>query len=57
MKFRCKHSGNVFDFKEAHDIASMLKHPDYEEVREVHKEKIEIPEFAVKKPAKKSKGE
>ena len=30
--FKCKHSGNIFEFKYEHDIQSMRKHPEYEEV-------------------------
>ncbi len=34
-KFKCKSSGNVFEFFLDHDIESMRKHPEYEEVVEV----------------------
>ena len=33
-KFKCKHSGNVYEFKLQHDIEAMRKHLDYEEVTE-----------------------
>lgn len=34
MKFKCKHTGNVVEFKEDHDIQAMLDHPEYEVVKE-----------------------
>jgi hypothetical protein len=33
-KFKCNHSGNVFEFPLEHDIQTMRKHPEYTEVRE-----------------------
>lgn len=35
MKFKCKQSGNIFEFKNEHDIKTMLTHPEYEEVKEI----------------------
>lgn len=35
VKFRCKQSGNIFEFFTEHDIKTMLTHPEYEEVKEV----------------------
>lgn len=46
MKFKCKQSGNIFEFKNEHDIKTMLTHPEYEEVQE---QKQEIQEPTVKK--------
>lgn len=36
--FKCKQSGNVYKFELEHDINTMRKHPDYEEVTEEIKE-------------------
>ena len=33
-KFKCKATGNIFEFKSDHDIDSMRKHPEYEEIIE-----------------------
>lgn len=33
-KFKCKQSGNVFEFLHEHDIKTMKKHPEYTEVVE-----------------------
>jgi hypothetical protein len=33
-KFKCKQSGNVFEFKHEHDIKTMRTHASYEEVVE-----------------------
>lgn len=50
MKFKCKQSGSILEFKEPGDIESMLKEPHYEVVEEtqVKVEKVE----KVKKEAK-----
>lgn len=34
MKFKCKSTNLIYNFEFEVDIASMLKHPDYEEVTE-----------------------
>jgi len=34
MKFKCKQTNLIYNFEFEVDIASMLKHPDYEEVVE-----------------------
>ncbi len=34
MKFRCKTSGNVYEFNTELDIRSMKENPEYEEVKE-----------------------
>jgi len=44
-KFKCKQSGNVFEFLQEHDIKTMRKHPEYIEI---------VPEVPVK-PNKKVK--
>jgi hypothetical protein len=41
-KFKCKQSGNIFEFVNAHDIKTMKTHPSYEEV-------VEKPVEAIKK--------
>ena len=33
-KFKDKATGNVFEFTSEHDIQTMRKHPEYEEVKE-----------------------
>ena len=37
-KFKDKATGNVFEFTSEHDIQSMRKHPEYEEVKEEQKQ-------------------
>ena len=32
VKFKCKQSGNIFEFSVEHDIKTMRSHPEYEEV-------------------------
>ena len=42
VKFKCKQSGNVFEFFTDHDIKTMRTHPEYEEiVEETMEEQIE----------------
>ena len=51
MKFKCKHTGQVYEFSSEQDIIDMLKHDEYSAVTE---------EPVVEKPvkqAKKTKGE
>lgn len=43
-KFKCKQSGNVFEFKLDHDIQAMRTHSSYEEVKEDVKEVKEEPQ-------------
>lgn len=45
-KFKCNHSGNVFEFFTDHDIKTMRTHPEYTEV---------VEETPVVKPNKKVK--
>lgn len=47
-KFKCKQSGNVFEFKLEHDIKTMRTHASYEEVKE------DVKETPKPKPVKKS---
>ena len=42
MKFKCKQSGNIFEFKNEHDIKTMLTHPEYEEVKEQSEPAVEV---------------
>lgn len=44
VKFKCKQSGNVFEFSNEHDIKTMRTHPGYVEIVE------EVVEQADKKP-------
>lgn len=37
MKFKCIHTGQVFEFAE-HDVKGMQSHPDFVEVKEEPKE-------------------
>lgn len=34
VKFKCKHTGNIFTFTMPHDIKTMREHTEYEEVKE-----------------------
>lgn len=33
IKFKCKQTGNIFSFENAHDIKTMRTHPEYEEIK------------------------
>lgn len=37
-KFKCRLTGNVFEFTNEYDIADMREHPQYDEVEELPKE-------------------
>lgn len=45
-KFKCRLTGNVFEFVNDFDIADMREHPQYDEVQDIP-EKVEV-----KKPTK-----
>jgi len=47
MKFKCKHTGQVYEFLVEHDIKEMLKHPEYSAVTEA------LPEAPVEAKPKK----
>ena len=47
MKFKCKTTNLIYNFEFEVDIASMMKHPDYEPMEETVEEET--------KPAKSSK--
>ena len=32
VRFKCKQSGNIFEFHTEHDIKTMRTHPEYEEI-------------------------
>jgi len=49
-KFKCKATGNVFEFKHSWDIADMKQHPQYEEV--IEDEVVTEVKKVVKKTAK-----
>lgn len=34
-RFKCRLSGNVFEFTNDYDIADMREHPQYDEVKEI----------------------
>ena len=50
MKFKCKSTNLIYNFEFEVDIASMMKHPDYEPMEETAEEQQEEV-----KPAKSSK--
>lgn len=41
VRFKCKQSGNVFEFSNEHDIKTMRTHPEYVEIVEEAVEQIE----------------
>lgn len=41
VKFKCKQSGNVFEFGNEHDIKTMRTHPEYVEIVEEVVEQVE----------------
>ena len=43
MKFKCKSTNLIYNFDFEVDIASMLKHPDYEQVIESEPPTIKTP--------------
>lgn len=52
VKFKCKISGNIFEFQHEWDVEEMRKHPQYEEIEET----VEVvPKLTPSK--KKTKGE
>jgi hypothetical protein len=51
-KFRCKLSGNVFEFKNEYDILDMQKHEQYEEIEDGLQEEKQDSKEKVKKPRK-----
>ena len=55
IKFRCKQSGNIFEYFTEHDIKTMRTHSEYEEVPEVVQDKVldvPVPAKKVGRPAK-----
>lgn len=52
VKFKCVASGNVFEFRNEHDIKTMRTHPGYVELQEVE-ESEKIPAF--RKPGRPKK--
>ena len=42
-KFRCKQSGNVFEFFTEHDIKTMREHSEYDEVKEEIQKVLDVP--------------
>lgn len=47
-KFKCNHTGQVYEFKYDHDIAQMREHDEYEEMTD-EEVKEEKPVITVKK--------
>lgn len=41
VKFKCNHSGNVFEYFTEHDIKTMRAHSEYTEVIEEEKETLQ----------------
>ena len=41
VRFKCKQSGNVFEFFTEHDIKTMRTHPEYVEIVEEVVEQVE----------------
>ena len=35
VKFKCRLSGNVFEFENEYDISDMRDHPQYDEIKEI----------------------
>ena len=56
VKFKCKHSGNIFQFESEHDIKTMREHSEYEELVTQREEVKEVEEPAKKagRPKKES---
>lgn len=55
VKFRCKQSGNIFEYFTEHDIKTMRTHSEYEELPEVVQDKVldvPVPTKKVGRPAK-----
>ena len=57
VKFRCRISGNVFEFVNDFDIADMREHPQYDELKELPngvqtQKKQNTKEKVIKKEAK-----
>lgn len=40
MKFKCKHTGQLYEFLQENDIAEMMKHEEYSVVDETPKEEV-----------------
>ena len=51
-KFKCRLTGNVFEFVNEYDIADMKKHPQYDEVKEIP-DGVQIKKTAKEKVIKK----
>lgn len=60
-RFRCRLTGNIFEFTTEYDIADMREHPQYTEVEEIEDglqtEEKQNTKKEVKKTTKKSKAE
>lgn len=52
VKFKCKQSGNIFEFFTEHDIKTMRTHPEYEEVVVVKEAEEQTEKKSVGRPKK-----
>lgn len=43
MKFKCIHTGQIYEYSTEHDIKEMLKHAEYSVVEEVVQEVVQKP--------------
>ena len=53
-KFRCRLSGNVFEFTNEYDIKDMMEHPQYDLVEEIPSE-VQVKKTTKEKVIKKDK--
>lgn len=48
MKFKCIHTGQVYEFTSDHDIKTMKEHPEYTEVVEAEEQPVKVPKKSSK---------
>lgn len=53
-KFRCRLTGNVFEFTTEYDIADMREHPQYDEVKDIP-DAVQVKKTTKEKVTKKDK--
>lgn len=51
-KFKCRLTGNVFEFVNEFDIEDMREHPQYDEVKDIP-EKVQVKSLAKERATKK----
>ena len=49
VKFKCKHTGNIFTYTMPHDIKTMREHAEYDEVKEETRPAVETQEVPAKR--------